>query len=92
MGLSMDIKLLAQGMLVILPNKNLVSNIGFNVDATHAHGKSVCSNIIIEQMRFPLQHPEFITPHYEADSFTSKGMFMASFLGCAIQKIRSFIH
>jgi hypothetical protein len=63
-----------QGM-IILPNVNLVSNIGFDHDATHTTRKSIFSNIKTEPMKFPLLHPPHILLNTEADSFTEKIMF-----------------
>ena len=56
--------------ITILPNVNLVSNIGFGEDATHTKVKnSVYANIPIEKMNFPLQHPLEIRLDYDADRY-----------------------
>ncbi len=42
----------------IAPNTNLVTNIGFNKDATHTKdSKSILSNLPLGKMNFPLVHP-----------------------------------
>lgn len=46
------------GRLSVLPNFNLISNIGFGQDATHTTGDSVLSNMTVEKMQFPLIHPD----------------------------------
>ena len=61
--------------LSILPNVNLVSNIGFGTEATHAKGESKFANIPTEEMTFPLQHPPCAIRDAEADDFTEKTMF-----------------
>ncbi|MFM6693784.1 MAG: glycosyltransferase family 2 protein, partial [Microcystis panniformis] len=50
-----------QNGLTILPNHNLVSNIGFGEDATHTIGsKSRVANLPVKEMNFPLKHPPFL--------------------------------
>ena len=67
---------LAQSGLTILPNCNLVRNIGFGADATHTNvdGQSIVNNIARE-MSFPLQHPPFIIRHFEADKLTWENIY-----------------
>ncbi|RUS98513.1 hemolytic protein HlpA [Dulcicalothrix desertica PCC 7102] len=60
-----------QNGLSILPNKNLVSNIGFCSEATHTlNSTTVLANVPIEEMSFPLKHPQFIIRNEKADNFT----------------------
>ena len=56
------------GRLVILPNKNLISNIGFGVDATNTFGEGNTSNMAVTSMNFPLKHPIAIFPSNKLDS------------------------
>lgn len=57
--------------LTVLPNVNLVSNIGFGVRSTHTTNKqNLCANLPVEKMYFPLQHPPFMLRNVEADRFT----------------------
>jgi hypothetical protein len=46
-----------QGRLAVLPNANLVSNIGFGSAATHTTGSGELANLRAESMEFPLRHP-----------------------------------
>lgn len=80
----------SQGMLTILPNVNLISNIGFGGEATHTQSTSIYSNMITQPMEFPLLHPEIVLPHIEADSFTSKYMYSSSYKRIIINKIKSY--
>lgn len=51
--------------LSIVPAVNLVSNIGFDADATHTHEKeNPAANIPTDTMPMPLQHPVQIKPDY----------------------------
>jgi hypothetical protein len=58
----------AQNGLVILPNTNLVSNLGFRQDATHTKNeKSNLAKIPVAEMKFPLHHPPYVVRDIEAD-------------------------
>jgi hypothetical protein len=62
-----------QGGLSIIPNVNLVSNIGFDVEATHTKdSKDPRANLPVEPMKFPLQHPQFVIRDMQADDFYLK--------------------
>jgi hypothetical protein len=80
-----------QGMLSILPNVNLISNIGFGADATHTHSAGIYANMKAEAMAFPLRHPEIVLPHREADAFTARGMFSTSLPRRILQKMRALV-
>lgn len=68
-----------QNGLTILPNVNLVSNIGFREDATHTIGsKSRVANLPVKEMNFPLKHPPFLMRHVEADDFTQRNDYNLS--------------
>ena len=61
----------------ILPNQNLISNIGFeSEDATHTKGKSKFSKIPTKQISFPLKHPKLMRRNAEADNFTQKNNYV----------------
>jgi hypothetical protein len=52
-------KLLNSG-LCIVPNVNLITNIGFTGDSTHSFENSALSDMTMSELLFPLIHPEFI--------------------------------
>ena len=59
-----------QNRLAIVPNQNLISNIGFGNDATHTRNRhSIEANLATAPMAFPLDHPPYVWPHAEADRF-----------------------
>lgn len=61
--------------LCIMPNVNLVSNIGFNRDSLHTKDEnSIFSKMKTEEIT-EIIHPEFILADQEADLFTSKLCF-----------------
>ena len=54
----------------ILPNVNMISNIGFNEDATHTTADSELANLPKFSVEFPLLHPLGIFKNVQADEFT----------------------
>ncbi len=65
-----------QSGLTILPNTNLVSNIGFDLESTHTRNKSsLYSNLQTKSLQFPLTHPLFIICDKKADAFTQRKKF-----------------
>jgi hypothetical protein len=59
-----------QNGLAILPNVNLVKNIGFDGNATHTKGKNMQANLSVNSIHFPLKNPEFVIADNEADART----------------------
>lgn len=56
-------------LLMIVPNVNLISNIGFGVQATHTFNcASKLACIPTEDIEFPLRHPKFVVADSRADS------------------------
>lgn len=70
-----------QSGLSILPNTNLISNIGFGPNSTHTTGESEFSNMQIEPVNFPLAHPSFILRDALADIFTENTHYNINSLG-----------
>jgi hypothetical protein len=62
--------------LTILPNVNLVSNIGFGDQATHTkrHDEFMAS-LDLAEMAFPLKHPPFVVRDERSDASTQARMF-----------------
>lgn len=62
--------------LTILPNVNLVSNIGFGAEASHTKDvNSIFANMPVNEINFPLLHPTAIARNILADDFTEKIVF-----------------
>lgn len=67
------------GGLSILPNINLIKNIGFGIDATHTLlNNSELSNLENFDVVFPLEYPSFMMLDIDADDFTEKAIFSGS--------------
>jgi hypothetical protein len=81
----------SQGMLSILPNVNLISNIGFGSDATHTKGASMFANLKRQPMSFPLDHPKLFIADKVADRYTSRHMFNTSILAKILSKLKHYI-
>jgi hypothetical protein len=59
-----------QNGLTIVPNVNLISNIGFGIDATHTTDRdNKLSNLPVQPMCLPLQHPKFVVCDSESDNY-----------------------
>ena len=64
----------------IIPNANLISNIGFGAGATHTKIESQISNIPLQDLIFPLRHPDLIKVNVVADQFTEKNDYSTGVL------------
>ena len=73
-----------QSGLSIHPISNLVSNIGFEGDATHLIDSKFLA-MRCQSISFPLLHPPFIIRDVKADRYLQRRLFRASFL----DKLRS---
>jgi hypothetical protein len=80
-----------QGMVSVMPNVNLISNIGFGPEATHTRGTSIYSEIPTEPISFPLIHADIVLPHLGADVFTARQAFSDSFVRRVINKIKTIV-
>jgi hypothetical protein len=83
----------AQGGLSILPNVNLVSNIGFGPNATHTNKKDDLMAMATGEIG-EITHPKFINSDYGADDFSFRKIYNSSLykkiryrLGQIIKKI-----
>jgi len=81
---------LSNNGLNIIPNQNLISNIGFGPEATHTKElDSKLSKIENSQINLPLTHPTFLIQDRDADRYTSKGMFsQPNFIRQVVNRIR----
>jgi len=74
--------------LSILPNVNLVSNIGFGPAATHTTRGSPFANMETETMQFPLCHPDFVIRDAQADQTTINRMYNTSLAARALTGLK----
>ncbi|MDZ7958567.1 MAG: glycosyltransferase family 2 protein [Aulosira sp. DedQUE10] len=82
-----------QNGLTILPNINLVSNIGFSPEA--ANTKDIYSpfaNHPTQAVEFPLKHPNFIVRNAKADQFTQQTQFHISLISKIKSKVKKILY
>jgi hypothetical protein len=80
-----------QNMLSVAPSVNLVSNIGFGKDATHTKIGGIHSEMSVEAMRFPLEHPASVLPDAAADLFEMRYVFPTAPIRRAFNRLRGLI-
>jgi len=82
----------ASDSVAIVPNGNLVSNIGFGRGSTHtADNRNRFSNMPACSLTVPLSHPGALIPDESADAYTFKHHYTRSIVLRALAKIkRSF--
>lgn len=79
----------AQGMVSVMPARNLISNIGFGIDATHTRRTSRYAEMKTTPLEFPLRHPDIALPHRTADEFTARSVFTVSLSRSILQALRN---
>lgn len=80
--------------MTIAPASNLIRNIGHSIDATHTlEYHPILSNLTLNEIQWPLNHPENLRPNIDADLFIGKHWFSVSwseFLKTFIRNIPGF--
>lgn len=78
-----------QNGLTVLPERNLVLNIGFGNDATHTRERKRRDiDHGLEAMHFPLNHPDAVVRDVLADKWTTRNVFGANRLRWIVKKMR----
>lgn len=81
--------------LTILPCVNLVSNVGFDAQATHTKSTTHRqANMPVQAMAFPLRHLPFVIRDARVDDFIEKSVFhvpVSTVLTRAIPKVGRFV-
>ena len=80
-----------EGRINVLPNVNLVSNVGFSHDATHTTGDSGLANLARNPMEFPLTHPQGIFRNIQADKFSDIKCFRVPLIKRARNKLAGLL-
>jgi hypothetical protein len=66
----------AQHALAVMPERNLISNVGFGAGATHTKGDTRGADLPAEGVEFPLSHPPHMIRAREADLFTIRELML----------------
>jgi len=83
---------LAQQSLSIVPNVNLVSNIGFGKDSTHTVGISILADIPTAAMEFPLVSPTSFAQEVDADENVANLFFRPGLIKHILGQVRLWLH
>lgn len=75
-GHQMNFTCMVNHGLCVLPNVNLISNLGFGVGATHTTVMCRLAEMPTKPMAFPLRHPRHMIRDARADGRTEKEQFM----------------
>lgn len=82
----------ANNGLSILPNVNLISNIGFDDHATHTRNdEGQVSSWAAEAMPFPLRHPRYMIRDTDADHLTQERIFSQGFVKMFVRAVKNKI-
>jgi hypothetical protein len=74
----------------IIPNLNLISNIGFGQGATHTKIESEISDLPSQDLVFPITHPDLLKVDVSADIYTEKNYFSISFFNLLKKVVNKF--
>jgi hypothetical protein len=81
-----------QNGLTIIPSVNLVSNIGFGPLALNTKGShSKYSNMVVQEMPFPLIHPSYMVAYPPADIYTQRTVFKEHLLAPLKRQIKKIL-
>jgi hypothetical protein len=77
----------------ILPEKNLVTNVGFGRNATNTtFSESERSEMTIHEMLPPYHHPPFIVRNRSADKYTEENYYSKGIVGEVKRKIKKYLN
>lgn len=79
-----------QSGLTVLPQVNLVTNIGFDQDATHTQRRTSYSGLATETLG-PMTHPKWVARDHEADQFTDEIIFSGTVRRGPLKRIENAI-
>lgn len=80
-----------QSMLVVVPEVNLVSNIGFGPAATHTFRSSPLANMETAEITWPLREPSIMAANPVADLRTAKVHFSGGYLHLLAFRLISYL-
>jgi hypothetical protein len=80
-----------EGRSTVLPATNLISNIGFDANATHTTSDSELANLPTRPLTFPLKHPPGVFRNVQADLFSEKKCFRVPLLKRIRNKLAGWI-
>jgi len=82
---------LSEGGLTVMPNRNLVSNVGFSRDGTYCLNEESLRNNIPVSKIYPLTHPTFILRNAAADAYDFDHILGGVKMRASFRKYNSFL-
>jgi hypothetical protein len=76
----------SNNMLTVIPNVNLIANIGFGPEATHTRSDSLVGEMATEGMGFPLRHPRWLIRDARSDAVQRRAVYEPPSLPQKIQR------
>lgn len=80
-----------EGLLTVLPDKNLVTNVGFGADSVNNLVEDKRAMVPSESIDFPMQHPDLVIRNTQADDHTQKTFFLRGSLQRAKATLRCWL-
>lgn len=80
-----------RNMLSLVPNENLITNIGSGLEATHAMTGNIFVEQPLEEARFPLQHPPGVVRDAEADRYSDELEYGGTFRSRLMNKVKGAV-
>ena len=81
----------SQNAMSVVPETNLVSNIGFGEIGTNTKQNSQVAALPVQEINFPLRHNSKMIRSIEADTYTEIGQYFKSFWLRVLHKIIRFL-
>ena len=78
-------------MRAVMPEVNLVSNIGFGAGATHTVRASRLANMSTAEITWPLREPSIVAANLLADRRTAKTHFSAGYMRMLAYRVFSYL-
>jgi hypothetical protein len=72
--------------LSIVPDVNLVSNIGYGVKAAHTHQHGPLAGVPAMDTSFPLRHPPYMVRNADADASADQELFLGAASGSSLYR------
>ncbi len=73
----------------VLPQENMVSNIGFGLQAHHTRELTRAANVRASDLAFPLRHPDSFLPDSLADNYTFRNSYLPGMRSIARHALRA---
>jgi len=80
-----------EGRMSILPAVNMITNVGFDSNATHTTGASDLANLARNPIAFPLTHPLGVFRNIQADQFSEHKCFRVPLMKRVLNKLAGWL-